>query len=116
MSEHTPGPWFADGPPDNIHILQEACGHIRICFLTSDGPTEANANLIAAAPELLEAAELLEKAEDERQDCEECEGEGEPEACGICFPAFDDARIKRRLAIEKARARVSTGTAGKGTE
>lgn len=51
---------------------------------------------------LLEAAELLEDAEIARQDCEECEGEGEPEACGACFPSFDDARIKRRLAIEMA--------------
>ena len=59
----------------------------------------------AATPDLLEAAEMLERAEDGRQDCEECEGEGEPEACGICFPSFDDARIKRRLAIEKAHGR-----------
>lgn len=68
---------------------------------------KANANLIVAAPDLLEAAEMLEAAELGRQDCEECDGEGEPEACGTCFPAFDDARVKRRLAIEKARGRPS---------
>lgn len=56
-----------------------------------------------AATELLATAEMLEDAEDKRQHCEECEGEGEPEACGVCFPFFDDARITRRLAIAKAK-------------
>lgn len=53
MSEHSPAPWIADGPPDNIHILQANAPHMRVCFMTSNGPTEANAGLIAAAPELL---------------------------------------------------------------
>lgn len=64
---------------------------------------ESYGKLFAAAHDLLEAALLLEAAEENRRDdCEECGGEGEPEACGICFPPFDDARIKRRLAIAKA--------------
>ena len=63
----------------------------------------ANARLLAAAPDLLEACQLLEEAEHLRQFCEECDGgEGEPEACSTCFPKFDDARVKRRLAIAKA--------------
>lgn len=57
---------------------------------------------IEAAMELLQSAILLERAEHQRQFCDECEGDGEPEACGKCFPAFDDARISRRLAICKA--------------
>ena len=47
--------WAWDGPPDNIHVFQADAPHMRICFLTSDGPTEERANLIAAAPEMLEA-------------------------------------------------------------
>jgi hypothetical protein len=49
---HTPGPWTFDGPPDSI-IVWSGPDH-RVCFLTSNGPTEANACLIALAPELYE--------------------------------------------------------------
>jgi len=57
----------------------------------------------AAAADLLEAAEKLERAEDHyHNDCRECEGEGVPELCETCFPLFDDARIARRAAIAKA--------------
>jgi hypothetical protein len=101
----SPGPWDFDGPRSNIHIFQASDPNMRVCFMTSDGPTRANARLVAAAPDLLEAAQLLEAAEHARQFCEECDGEGEPEACGECFPSFDDARVKRRLAIVKAIGR-----------
>lgn len=56
-----------------------------------------------ASADLLAAAELLEKAEEAHANCEECDGEGAPEACPVCFPLFDDARIARRLAIAKAK-------------
>ena len=55
MSTHTPGPWAYDGPPDNIHVVQADHPHMRVCFLTSNGPTEANARLIASAPDMLAA-------------------------------------------------------------
>lgn len=61
MSKHTPGPWMTD-PDDregmewNIHIVQADAPDNRICFMASDGP-EANANLIAAAPDMLAALE-----------------------------------------------------------
>ncbi len=53
---HTPGPWTWDGEPHNIIVW---CGpDKRVAFLmTSDGPTEANARLIAAAPDMLSALE-----------------------------------------------------------
>lgn len=54
MSGYTPGPWRYDGPRNN-KIVWGGGPDNRICFLTSDGPTEANARLIAASPELLEA-------------------------------------------------------------
>jgi hypothetical protein len=57
---------------------------------------------VSVMSELLDACQLLERAEHNRQFCDECEDEGEPEACSKCFPAFDDARVKRRLAIAKA--------------
>ena len=61
---HTPGPWLAD-PDDragmewNIHIGRRNDPDERICFMTSDGPVEANARLIAAAPDLLEACQAF---------------------------------------------------------
>jgi hypothetical protein len=56
MDKPTPGPWSFDGPDYNI-IIWGAKPETRVCFLTSDGPTKANARLIAAAPDLLEAAQ-----------------------------------------------------------
>ena len=55
----TPGPWAWDGPADNIHITQAENPDNRICFLTSNGPTIGNANMLAAAPELYESAMSL---------------------------------------------------------
>ena len=102
LVEHSPGPWIYDGPDDNIHVLQGDNPDMRVCFLTSNGPTRANAQVIAAAPELLAAAMKLEEAESFHANCEECDGEGVPELCAECFPLFDDARVMRRLAIDKA--------------
>lgn len=66
----TPGPWSVD-PDDrdgmewNIHIVEAERPHHRVCFMASDGPNEANARLIAAAPDMhAEIARLRrEKAE-----------------------------------------------------
>ena len=56
----TPGPWEFDGPPHNIIVWSSS--ENRICFMTSDGPAEANARLIAAAPDLLVAAKAKRDA------------------------------------------------------
>ena len=108
----TPAPWTIEeyGDHDAPNLVIHKDSESRICFMATPGShgdpaiIEANAHLICAAPDLLEACQLLEKAEHDRANsqCEECDGEGEPEACGKCFPAFDDARIKRRLAIANA--------------
>lgn len=50
---HTPGPWMFHGPRDNIHVCQESDPDMRVCFMTSNGPTRENARLISAAPDLL---------------------------------------------------------------
>ncbi len=58
MTKHTPGPWYADEE-------QSVIDGIVIPFVHVDGKkiaevnTIANARLIAAAPELLEALERL---------------------------------------------------------
>lgn len=92
----------AQGNGDCCYGLRQTMDLIK----TARAAVDTSTHLISAAPDLLAAAEMLEDAEDKRQHCEECEGEGEPEACGTCFPFFDDARIARRNAIEKARGRA----------
>lgn len=69
MSKHTPGPWVTDevdhdAPYENIKI--KAGNHHTVCTVwIDDAPVHdfnamqyANARLIAAAPELLEALKL----------------------------------------------------------
>jgi hypothetical protein len=70
MSKHTPGPWEANG----YHIRQRVTGTRSISEVAYTGPhhtapheypkscrlvDEANARLIAAAPDLLEALEAI---------------------------------------------------------
>ena len=53
--EHTPGPWTWDCD----HVETEASGHI-VAHVYGQYPTyEANARLIAAAPEMLEALKAV---------------------------------------------------------
>lgn len=47
--------WMFHGPDHNIHVCEERDPNMRVCFMTSTGPTVKRARLIAAAPELLEA-------------------------------------------------------------
>lgn len=113
MAEHTPGPWtieeYGDNDCPSLVIYKDT--ESRVCFMATPGSQgdpaviEADARLICAAPDLLKAAQLLEKAEEFHANCEECDGEGVPELCGECFPLFDDARVARRLAIAKADGR-----------
>jgi hypothetical protein len=59
-SKHTPGPWDFDGPEHSIIVW--AGPDLRVCFMTSNGPAEANARLITAAPDLLAALrEMIEE-------------------------------------------------------
>ena len=71
MSKHTPGPWVWDDDgatlrgPRNMKVLQDGEGlwNLWNSATLKDGMGEANARLIAVAPELLEALkELMEYA------------------------------------------------------
>ncbi len=86
-----------------------------ICYQCKDGrhgecvgiPCQCDCPIPAkgtdAATDLLEAAELLERAEWAHANCDDCEGIDTPEKCPTCFPLFDEARLKRRAAIAKAK-------------
>ena len=61
MSNHTPGPWFASGRYIGTFNHKSAIGECRSaseCW-SDDEPASANARLIAAAPELLEACQTF---------------------------------------------------------
>ena len=105
MTAPTDGPWEIShlGKDGAWEIRVEGfviCSRNRIDHLSLQ--SAANAKLIAAAPDLLAAAKLLEVAETAHVNCPECEGEEVPELCPRCFPAFEEARIARRTAIAKA--------------
>ena len=60
MSKHTPGPWQYVFEGGTTAFITEADGSTIICIRTTENTTAhknlaANARLIAAAPELLEA-------------------------------------------------------------
>lgn len=62
----SPGPWDVFGSQDassdewrSLTVAQAHMPFMRVCFMTSDGPAMANARLIAAAPDLLEALQRI---------------------------------------------------------
>lgn len=68
MSKHTPGPWFHHGPSGSEHTAggfiksspERNSGPLICSIYGTDGqPNQANALLIAAAPDLLSALEDL---------------------------------------------------------
>ena len=69
-AKHTPGPWHTRKPEESngyvwINPIDGCCGEIATAWpLTTDAEAEANARLMAAAPELLEA--LQEIADSDR--------------------------------------------------
>lgn len=69
MSEHTPGPWFlinsvCVGGPIDPGWEDAGCG-IAHCGMRArtQGEAEANARLITAAPDLIEALEMVRDAD-----------------------------------------------------
>ena len=81
MTEHTPGPWIVDGDASvrvaGGHVVYAVAGNgCLIATLDSANSSRqtANARLIAAAPDLLEALEHMSQCrpcgEDPWEDCE----------------------------------------------
>ena len=106
---HTPGPWrfeLAIGPHGQKCYHTIKCNEYDYVASTWGKPHEANARLIAAAPELLAALKLMEKADDVHANCAECDPADAPESCEVCFPYFDAARVARRAAIAKAEGKA----------
>ena len=67
MNKHTPGPWTHEGQGDITGIEDNGFGRgpVDVCSVylrAVEGRHEANARLIAAAPDLLEALERLVSA------------------------------------------------------
>jgi len=71
VKNHTPGPWEAH---ENGHIYAEeranAVARIFENYYHRDGEAQANARLIAAAPDMLAALERLDVYLDRFTDCE----------------------------------------------
>jgi hypothetical protein len=113
-SKHTPGPWhfrqsFTDGEPSAYEVDAGAPGRFNVCTVAAGAgqveTEEANARLIAAAPDMLHALELA-KAELDKMGCEhDCESMGpNVPLCPVCAVT---------AAIKKA---TSTGESGGMTE
>lgn len=61
MNKHTPGPWNIDNHPDQIWIT-DSDNNSAICkVMHMRSEAEANARLIAAAPDLLEALDQIQR-------------------------------------------------------
>lgn len=83
-ASYTPGPWQASGYDDECLIQawtvwSGKVGEPRICTCTNGKCSEANARLIAAAPELLDVVKRFAKY---------CEQHRVPELQGIACDAF----------------------------
>lgn len=93
---HTPGPWTALEVNRKVFdVIAGGSDRAYICRTTIGTPSEANAHLIAAAPDLLAASQ----AEQEWRDREEA---------GALDPEWDYETMvgsKRRAAITKAEGR-----------
>ena len=61
MSKHTPGPWKITHSEVNGYRVSDSTGW-GVAVVLKDTNDEANARLIAAAPQMLEALELLSEA------------------------------------------------------
>lgn len=119
MSKHTPGPWVLDTIPTSVGICHRIGPFpprrpddvtVRHACLYADYPSasnpadeelEANARLMAAAPDLLEALENLMAAYSQPEDRICCNGVD----CG-CMGAttYQQAEHYARAAIAKATA------------
>ena len=102
QAKHTPGPWLASGDADANIVTVEAKdkGYTTVCRLGYSTPTrEANARLIAAAPDLLEAlVDMVSSVEVALEDVQVTNG-----ASLDALSWIANSTEKARAAIAKAR-------------
>ena len=92
--KHTPGPWFASGRYIGTVNHMSYIGECRNAAdnWSDDCPASANARLIAAAPELLEALKEAQLA------------------LAMCQPRTDNGAKCQREAMENARDAIAKAT------
>ena len=112
MSKHTPGPWFVQDGYLTIYNLSEGtvgttCAIAKVLReQPGDDQAEANARLIAAAPELLEACEAAIRYDAVIQTCA-----NDPERMSsACTAEGDDLDGLYNDWIRKARAAIRKAT------
>ena len=95
MTEHTKGPWHRNIPPASKYCIVFAGRNTHVAKIESSGLTpeeiEGNCNLIAAAPELLEALDSVKF-------CLELE-----QQTGKLHPAWVPILSRVQTAIKKAK-------------
>lgn len=102
MSKHTPGPWWPlwhAAKDEAVAIVQKDKPEMKVVDTRpgAAGISAADAHLIAAAPELLEAFELLLEARNLQFHTWDCD-----ESNCVCDETLRDARA----AIRKAKGEV----------
>jgi len=116
MSAHTPGPWHIRKGEWKIQILSEIHAPTdlvaEVSVYTQEGvgvTQEANARLIAAAPDLLKAVKLMQKA------CDEWAAEFTQKRRGMDWGVVNTAYYAAEKAIFKAEPPAKDGEGGKAT-
>ena len=99
-TQHTPGPWLDSGNDGKRNVIVESqWGSIAAAWDTGDAmQMRANARLIAAAPDLLEA--LTELLQERYVDGDESDQEFDAQGNWTCN---SPASIKARAAIARAK-------------
>lgn len=99
---HTPGPWRIEGPCSGFSAISGPAGELIFGLAAGIGEEqrsaeecEANANLIAAAPDLYEAlAKILDGVEDEFDPADGVDGV-------VLLPLYESDIRRARAAIAK---------------
>lgn len=107
MAEHTKGPWAVEQPWNGFSAIRDAAGKLIFGLAAgshdekrSDAECDANARLIAAAPEMFEALKECEEYFDQRADADQ------PHGCDSPIP---NEEMKLLMAIRAALSKAETG-------
>jgi hypothetical protein len=99
MSQHTPAPWKALIEDDEIRVVEDdnLPGYSVIATIDDNREGEANAHLIAAAPEMYEALKAFAE--------QKCYGAESGYAPHVCLNTPTCPTCAARAAIDKAEGR-----------